>query len=120
MAVPDYADQRPAYIQIAADIREQIASGEYAPGSRLPSNRDLSERYRVAAETIRQALDVLRGDKLIATQSTRGTYVLREPAGPEPDPEVVRLTTGLQDVLQRLGKLEERISVLEDQRGGQP
>ena len=120
MAVPDYADERPAYVQIAEDIRGKIASGEYGPGSRLPSNRDLSEHYHVAAETIRQALDVLRGGKLIATQSTRGTYVLRPPAEPEPDPDVVRLTEGLQDVLQRLGKLEERISALEGQQGGQP
>jgi DNA-binding transcriptional regulator YhcF (GntR family) len=54
----------------------QIEAGKYGPGDRLPSNRVMSEQYGVAAETLRQALDVLRGDGLIATQSTCGTFVL--------------------------------------------
>ena len=78
MPVPDYADPRPAYIQIADDLRGQIEAGKYSPGDRLSSNRLLSEQYGVAAETLRQALDVLRGEGLIATQSTRGTFVLRK------------------------------------------
>ena len=78
MPVPDYADPRPAYMQIADDLRGQIEAGKYGPGDRLPSNRLMSEQYGVAAETLRQALDVLRGEGLIATQSTRGTFVLRK------------------------------------------
>ena len=60
MPVPDYADPRPAYTQIAEDLRGQIETGKYGPGDRLPSNRLMSEQYGVAAETLRQALDVLR------------------------------------------------------------
>ena len=78
MPVPDYADPRPAYIQIADDLRGQIEAGKHGPGDRLPSNRLMSEQYGVAAETLRQALDVLRGEGMIATQSTRGTFVLRK------------------------------------------
>jgi GntR family transcriptional regulator len=78
MPVPDYADPRPAYTQIADDLRGQIETGKYGPGDQLPSNRLMSEQYGVAAETLRQALDVLRGEGLIATQSTRGTFVLRK------------------------------------------
>jgi GntR family transcriptional regulator len=78
MPVPDYADPRPAYIQIADDLRGQIEAGKHGPGDRLPSNRLLSEQYGVAAETLRQALDILRSEGLIATQSTRGTFVLRK------------------------------------------
>lgn len=77
MPVPDYAEPRPAYMQITEDLRSQIQAGKYGPGDRLPSNRAMSEQYGVAAETLRQALDVLRGEGLIATQSTRGTFVLR-------------------------------------------
>jgi DNA-binding GntR family transcriptional regulator len=119
MTVPDYAVQRPAYLQIADDLRGKIKTKQYAPGQRLPSNRDLSGHYGVAYETMRQALEVLREEKLIATQSTRGTFVLKEPPEPEPDPDILRLETAMRDVLQRLGKLEGRISALEGVQGGQ-
>lgn len=109
MPVPDYADPTPAYRQIAGDLRGRIRSGEYAPGDRLPSNRALSERYKVAAETIRQALDELRGDGAIATQSTRGTYVTGEPRETT-DEMVRRLAATLDDALERLGKVERRLA----------
>lgn len=47
-------------------------------GGRLPSNKAMSKTYGVAAETVRQALDVLRREGLISTQSTRGTFVIRQ------------------------------------------
>jgi DNA-binding GntR family transcriptional regulator len=105
MPVPDFADPRPAYVQIAEDLRERIASGEFPPGERLTSNRGLSEHYGVAAETIRQALDVLRQDGLVASQSTRGTYVLRSLPGTPVSPEA-----SLTALTERVQALEERLS----------
>jgi GntR family transcriptional regulator len=105
MPVPDYADPRPAYIQIADDLRGQIEAGKYSPGDRLPSNRLLSEQYGVAAETLRQALDVLRGEGLIATQSTRGTFVLRK-SGERPSDGATSA--------ERLEKLESEVADLRE------
>jgi GntR family transcriptional regulator len=82
--VPDLGDPRPPYLQIADDLRRQIKVGRYQPGDRLPSLPAMSATYRSAAETVRRALGRLRDEGLVATQSTRGTFVLR--TSPEPRP----------------------------------
>jgi GntR family transcriptional regulator len=69
----------PKYRRIAADLAERIRSGEYSGGSVLPSQRRLSEDYAVTLMTMRQALQVLEGDGLIAQQPGRGTFVLPMP-----------------------------------------
>jgi DNA-binding GntR family transcriptional regulator len=119
--VPDLADRRPPYQQIAADVRRQIKAGHYAPGDRLPSVKQMSETYGSAADTVRHALDVLRAEGLVATQATRGTFVLRAVTEDEDGSLLSRLATGLEDALQRLGKVEERLAAYERESGsGQP
>ena len=113
MPVPDLADPRASYLQIADELRSQIKAGRYQPGDRLPSNATMAAEYRSATEPIRNALRKLRDEGLVATQSTRGTFVLRAPAETEPDPDVVRLESALRDVLQRLDKVEDRLAGLE-------
>ncbi len=65
----------PKYDTIAADLTEKIRSGSYAPGSALPSQRDLSVAYDVTLATLRQALAVLERDGLVSQQPGRGTFV---------------------------------------------
>ena len=113
MPVPDLADPRPPYLQIADDLRRQIKAGRYKPGDRLPSHKAMAETYQSAPETIRRALGALRDEGLTATQSTKGTFVLREASEPEPNPEFVRLQSVLHDVLERLDKIEDRLTGLE-------
>jgi DNA-binding transcriptional regulator YhcF (GntR family)/8-oxo-dGTP pyrophosphatase MutT (NUDIX family) len=114
MPVPDYADQRPAYVQIADDIRARIKGGEYPPGGRLPSTRDLADRYHVAYETIRQALNTLRDYGLVATQSTRGTFVLND-ALERPSSEYEVVTKRLDEVSDEVRQLRERLIAIEQQ-----
>ncbi|MYW77480.1 GntR family transcriptional regulator [Streptomyces sp. SID8369] len=70
----------PPYRQIAADLIADIERGELVPGSPLPSEKELTERYGVARNTARSALAVLRERGLVFTVPGRGTYVA-EPAG---------------------------------------
>jgi GntR family transcriptional regulator len=51
MAIPGKGE--PRYLQIAADLRRSITSGERGPGSRLPGENDLMAAYQVARETAR-------------------------------------------------------------------
>jgi len=53
------------YSDIAAEIREQILSGELQPGARVPSIVDLASHYGVAKETANRALQVLRRQGLV-------------------------------------------------------
>ncbi|RSM37561.1 GntR family transcriptional regulator [Amycolatopsis balhimycina DSM 5908] len=69
----------PAFRQVAADLREKIVTGEFAPGAKLPSEHDLVEMYGVSRPTVREAVDVLRGEGLVTAEHGRGVFV-RPPA----------------------------------------
>jgi DNA-binding GntR family transcriptional regulator len=62
-----------AYLQVADDVTRRIRAGEIT--RRLPGERALADEYRVAYQTARRAIDVLRERGLVATAGTRGTYV---------------------------------------------
>lgn len=118
MTVPDINDPRPAYEQIAADLREQVKDGRIQVGSRMPPQRDLSLRYGVAPGTLRNALDLLAAEGIISKGTTRGTFVLREPGDAEPSPEYRQLAAEVSRLSERLGALEERMAGWEDGRRG--
>jgi DNA-binding GntR family transcriptional regulator len=64
--------------QIAASLRDRIASGEYASGTMLPSIVWLAGEFGVATNTVRKALAILRDEGLIESVAGYGTFV-REP-----------------------------------------
>jgi GntR family transcriptional regulator len=71
----DPMDPRSPSKQIAADLREQIASGALPPDAKLPSERELSERFHVAPQTVRQAVALLKNEGLVVGQAGRGVFV---------------------------------------------
>ncbi|MCP2338591.1 GntR family transcriptional regulator [Actinomadura rupiterrae] len=66
---------RPRYKHIAADLRAQIENGDLPPGTSLPSERELCERYGCVRFTIRQALAQLEADGLVEAMQGRGRFV---------------------------------------------
>lgn len=46
--------------EIAADIRSKVESGEWYPGFKLPSTRELALHYEVATGTIDTVLEILK------------------------------------------------------------
>src|SRR5919108_5065637 len=46
----------PLYRRIAAELRDAIARGELPPGSQLPTEQELGDRYQVSRNTVRLAL----------------------------------------------------------------
>ncbi|MFF5227987.1 GntR family transcriptional regulator [Dactylosporangium sp. NPDC000521] len=64
-----------AYKGITEALRARLASGEFQPGSALPSEAALSAEYSVARNTVRRALDQLSEEGLIITQPGRGRLV---------------------------------------------
>ncbi|WP_150252569.1 GntR family transcriptional regulator [Nocardiopsis deserti] len=65
----------PVYRGIAEELREQIRSGRYADGDRLPGENTLMERHGVARATARQALSVLINEGLAVAVRGSGIYV---------------------------------------------
>jgi GntR family transcriptional regulator len=68
----------PIYMQVADFIAAKIASGEWAPGRRLPGERDLASEWGVAYLTVRRAMQELRKRGLVVTVQGRGNYVSPE------------------------------------------
>jgi GntR family transcriptional regulator len=69
------ASQRPAYLQIADALREQMRDGTYPPGAKLPSESELRDRWQVAGKTVRAALDQLRSEGLVVGRQGVGSFV---------------------------------------------
>ena len=63
------------YESIAHRLREEIASGTFQPGERLPSLDTFSETFRVNRLTVRKAIEVLREEGLVYAIPAQGTYV---------------------------------------------
>lgn len=60
---------------VAADLRGAISAGVHAAGSRLPSERALSEQFGVSRVTVRRALVALEGEGLLRVARGSGAYV---------------------------------------------
>lgn len=65
----------PVFRRIAADLREAVRRGEYAPGHQLPSASMLMKRYGVASQTVWNAISVLRAEGVIYGQQGAGVFV---------------------------------------------
>lgn len=66
---------QPIYQEIAEDLRSRIQSGEFAQGDKLPTEEDLSDSYRASRNTVRQAIDRLARELLVAKRQGQGTFV---------------------------------------------
>ncbi|MGH9322076.1 MAG: PLP-dependent aminotransferase family protein [Vicinamibacteria bacterium] len=79
----DRNSEEPLYLQICVRIRARIASGELAPGEKLPPSRDLAALLGINRNTIANAYDELVKTGDVRSHVGQGTFV----AGSFPDPE---------------------------------
>jgi len=65
----------PLYHQLADIILAKIRSGEYPPGSRIPSENKLAAFYGIGRPTARQATDLLVRKRMLLRKRGSGTFV---------------------------------------------
>jgi DNA-binding FadR family transcriptional regulator len=63
------------YRQVVLKILNLMGSGEYPVGSRLPSERELAERFAVSRPTIREAIIALEAQGVVSVKTGSGVYV---------------------------------------------
>ena len=73
-----YADQ------VYGRILVEILGGTFPPGSRLPGENDLAQRFRVSRPIVREAIARLRVDGLVEARRGSGTFVLSRPSDTSP------------------------------------
>jgi GntR family transcriptional regulator len=87
----------PLYLQVKNTLEAEIRDGKYGTDARLPSERELCEKFGVSRMTARQALKELERDGLVFSRVGKGTFV----SEPKIDQQLRNLTGFSQDISTR-------------------
>jgi len=83
----------PLYLQLRTTLLSWIKEGKVRPHDKIPSERELCERFGVSRMTVRQALSKLKEDGLIYTRHGKGMFV----AEPHSELEVTFVLSGYSE-----------------------
>ena len=72
------SSDKPIYEQIAAQIRDAVAAGEFAAGEQLPSIRALAAQLRISAITTKRAYQDLEAQGYVTTVPGKGCFVAEQ------------------------------------------
>jgi DNA-binding GntR family transcriptional regulator len=94
---------KPKYRALADSIIERIRSGEFPPGSKIPSMRDLRSEETGGERTVHEAIRLLTAEGWVTTAVGRGTFV------------VDQLPTRTRSAEERIAELEAQLEALRQQ-----
>ena len=107
MRIRPVAAERKLSRRLFEQLAEQIKSGRFAPGARLPTEAELTRAARVSRTVVREAVAALRAEGLVVTRQGVGAFVSAEPQRAPFRIEPERMQT-LEDIL---GVMELRLGV---------
>ncbi|WP_425829631.1 winged helix-turn-helix domain-containing protein [Streptomyces fractus] len=96
---------KPKAVQVADALREDIK--RMKPGEKIPSQRELMDRFGYASQTIQNGLAALRAEGLIVSAGNLGNFVSD---GSSPDSDV---RDDIKEIRSQLQTLTERLEALE-------
>ena len=96
-----FVNGTPKVQQIVEAFSQLIETGEWAPGSKLPSVRELTQALGVSKFTLNEALDRLRGRNLLTSSQGRGYFVAMDSTRPVSAAWIDLLPQDLLSVLRR-------------------
>lgn len=102
----------PLWLQTVNHIKHEVLSGDLAPGTRLASERELTEHWGISRVTLRKALQHLVTEGVLSSSHGRGWYV----ASGEPAREFPNTLESFTETAARMG-LRASASVLSETRG---
>jgi GntR family transcriptional regulator len=94
--------RQPLYAALANLLIRDIRDGKYPPSSTLPTEKELSERYGVSRQTVRQALRNVRELGLISSHAGIGTIVRAQAARQN----MFSSVNSIEDLLEFVGTTE--------------
>ena len=74
----ELSDGRARWRQVHEIITGRIRSGQYPPGSRIPSLLQMQQEWGIATATGQKVMRQLRADGTIRTEPGMGSYVVDE------------------------------------------
>ena len=119
----EFSEPRSIYLQIADQVRDRILQGEWQPGERIPSIREMAVELGVNPNTVTRSYQSLLDWGIVANRRGRGYFVsdrateraldaMREEFVREELPRVGR-------TMQMLGIGIEELAEFLDQPGGE-
>lgn len=88
----------PKYLALVDALHRDVESGRLPPGTRLPTQRQLANRLRIAIGTVSRAYTVAEQRGIVRGEVGRGTFVRREDPtyreGSDEDAELIDLSRG--------------------------
>jgi GntR family transcriptional regulator, transcriptional repressor for pyruvate dehydrogenase complex len=89
--VPLTSLRRSSLVELAvSQLREQVLSGQWPVGARLPAETELAQRLEVGRSTVREAVRALVHAGLLETRQGSGTYVRSVTPGADWEPRLRR------------------------------
>ncbi|MBB6730006.1 GntR family transcriptional regulator [Cohnella zeiphila] len=92
----------PKYLRLKEEIVSWIAEGRYRPGDKLPSENELSGRFGLSRQTVRQSIGELVQEGWLSREQGKGTFVARMAEGrraPGSSRTVGLITTYISDYI---------------------
>ena len=71
----DKIRQQTVVAQVMGEIRELIASNAYAAGDKIPTEKELAERFGVGRSSIREAIKIFTYLGVLESRAALGTFV---------------------------------------------
>lgn len=87
----------PLHLQVKGILKEEIVTGKYR--SKIPSERELMNRFGVSRTTIREAINHLVNEGLLIKQHGKGTFIRKQ----KPVQEWLHTLNSLTDTIERFG-----------------
>ena len=73
-----FTNDAPIYSQLMEQIKVGIVTGEFGPGTKLPSVRDIAMEAGVNPNTMQRAMAELEREGLVYSQRTSGRFVTED------------------------------------------
>lgn len=74
----EFNKRLPIYRQLAEIFRQKMASGEFLPGSELPSRRQVASDLCINPNTVQRVYSLLESEGLIETKQTNHSQVTED------------------------------------------
>ncbi len=92
-------EKKKAYEDIVKQVRTLIENGGLKQGDQLPSERELTDVFKVSRTTVREAIRTLESIKLVQSRQGNGTYILASSEEALVQPLAAALFTEKDDIL---------------------
>jgi len=104
------------YEQVAATIRQEIRARHLEVGAKLPSHRELADKYRVALGTAQKAVKLLETQGWLVARPSVGVFVT-EPPNEAEAASLANLRDRLASLQADVASLSSRVDRIEGQPG---